>query len=241
MAESSETSPLLADIDRPEENEREPVLAPSTGGSPWSATSYFRLPIKILTILLLISSILALAVFVASDITIHYAPFQQFYWHATDAIKPTASWVFVSLIFSIINLIYMLPVFVNIPLDIILPTFIMNWASTLIQGGWPNGDWCGPDRGFGPDPVPTDCDKWVVATKVLIGVSAGIAVLVGVIHLIILLLRIIAAVRTRFWKRISVSGFSFPTGRVRIGFTVEVLRQEEGISDARNQSGSSTA
>jgi hypothetical protein len=90
-----------------------------------------------------------------------------------------ASQVLISLIFSIINLIYMLPVFVNIPLDIIFPIFIVNWASTLVQRGWPQGSWCGPDRGFGPDPVPTDCDKWVVVTRVLIGVGTGIAVVVG--------------------------------------------------------------
>jgi hypothetical protein len=94
MAESSETSPLLADVDRPEDTNREEAIETPTGGDgPWSATSYFRLPIKILTILLLISSILALAVLVATDITIHYAPFQQWYWNATDAIKPTGVWV----------------------------------------------------------------------------------------------------------------------------------------------------
>lgn len=73
----------------------------------------------------------------------------------------------------------MIPIFVNIPLDIILPIFLINCASTLVRQGWPNGSWCGPDRGFGPDPVPIECDKWVVAMKVLIGVGAGITVIVG--------------------------------------------------------------
>jgi hypothetical protein len=52
-------------------------------------------------------------------------------------------------------------------------------------------------------------------------------------HFISLLLRIIASVRIKFWKRSSVFAFSSPARKVRIGFTVKVLRQEEGMAGAR--------
>lgn len=92
MAESSETSPLLAEDDRPDHDDREVVDTP-TYENPFLATSYFRFPVKIITVLLLVFSILALAVLVASYITIQHAPFKQWYWNATENIKPTGVWV----------------------------------------------------------------------------------------------------------------------------------------------------
>ena len=65
---------------------------------------------------------------------------------------------------------------------------------------------------------------------VLLGFAIGAALAVGLVHMVLFVLRCIAAYRTRFWRQ-SGSGSSpgtwrFPTGTFTVEFSIKLLRQE---------------
>ncbi|KAE8447356.1 hypothetical protein EG329_010914, partial [Mollisiaceae sp. DMI_Dod_QoI] len=180
---ASETTPLLAEaapvngsndspLDVPRETEDEASLPSS---------AHFRQPRKILSFLILASSLIAGILLIAAHTLIVNGKFSYYYYSLDEAAVAVGSCMVVAFIFSAINLRWDFPIFLNILLDFFLPMFIFSWASNVLID-WPSNAWCVERDYYGKKP-PTDkgpaCHAILLAVQILVGIGVGVAAVVA--------------------------------------------------------------
>jgi hypothetical protein len=216
----AEATPLLADIDEntahiDDEFEKTP------------ASAHFKRLIRVLTIIAVVLSAVTVALLIANYIIFRHAPLRYYNWDAKDATKKLGTFMFITLVLSVINVFVNLPILLNIIVDIILAAGIIPRVIRLIRSMSTN--WC--KRGYirpgipAPEPHPK-CEDWKLVVKILMGTAAGLGIIVFAIYLGLLILRSIALIRTKFWKRPAT--WTFPTGQLSFEVSIKLLKQETG-------------
>jgi len=226
MAEPTETSPLLAVENNNAEasNSHNDITSFPEIASYTAARDFFPRPIRILTTSILILSAIALVLLLASDILVANAPFQSYYWSTRQDIEAAGAFVLIAFFAAIINLRVKLPILFNFIIDIFLIWNFVAWLPELFDYAYPRKYWCEIDRYDPTKGTKPGCLPWVLAAKILIGIGGGLAALVALGHLVLLLLRCVAAWKSKFWRR--PSSISFPTGELTFQFTIKLLKQE---------------
>lgn len=229
MAEPTESSPLLAtEINHAEASgSGEGNITTFPEITTYTAVrDFYQQPVKILTTSILITSILAFIVLLAVDILINHSPLKWYHYTTVPSIEAVGAFVVIAFLAAVINLRVKLPILLNFLIDIFLIWNFVYWLPEVLFGyGFPTDDWC--QEQYSPkEPVKPVCLNWVLAAKILMGIGGGLAAVVGALHLILLLLRCVAAWKSKFWRR--PSGFTFPTGELTFQFTIRLLRQETG-------------
>ena len=90
----ADSTPLLADFDdndtpHIDTNNEEFETQAGVPNDPAPASSHFKRPIKILTIIILVCSIITVALLIANDIIVTYGPFPTYRWYIYDALNST--------------------------------------------------------------------------------------------------------------------------------------------------------
>lgn len=90
----ADSTPLLADFDdndtpHIDTNNEEFETQAGVPNDPAPASSHFKRPIKILTIIILVCSIITVALLIANDIIVTYGPFTTYRWYIYDALNST--------------------------------------------------------------------------------------------------------------------------------------------------------
>jgi hypothetical protein len=243
----AESTPLLNDIDentrhidtRTDEFEAQTNLLAET--TP--ASAHFKPFIRILIIITLVLSTLTVALLIANYIIVRHAPFGWYTWDAQEASKTLAIFLFVSLVFSVINILANFPILLNIIVDVVLAAGVIQWVVRLLIA-FPDSNWCRiqypyPRPGYPtPEPIPPHpkCEDWKLVVKILTGIAGGFGGIIGVIYVGLLVLRSIAIFRTKFWKR--PLAWTFPTGKISLEISLKVLKQESATTGNVGQSGS---
>ncbi|KDR77867.1 hypothetical protein GALMADRAFT_209383 [Galerina marginata CBS 339.88] len=182
---------------------------------------------KILTIITFLFSVVTLGLLIANHIIIRHAPFNGYTWATQDATKGLGKFVFVSVIFSVINLLVNFPILLNVIVDVVLASGIISWVFRLVDA-FPNS-WCRdpfPRPGIPyPEPDPK-CQDWTLVVKILTGIAAGLGGILGLVYITLLVLRSVALIRSKFWKR--PIALNFPTGKISLEISLKLLRQEGG-------------
>lgn len=92
--------------------------------------------------------------------------------------------MFVSLVFSIINVLVNFPILLNIIVDIVLTACIIPRVFSFFDAipGTGNLDWCQPQRRYpSPEPIPPHprCEDWKLIVKIVMGIATGFGGIVG--------------------------------------------------------------
>ncbi|KAL5327567.1 hypothetical protein ACEPPN_005267 [Leptodophora sp. 'Broadleaf-Isolate-01'] len=222
MADDSENTPFLADHDHgdgvnghnDDDYEASPAKTP--------ANSHFKRPIKALTIVLVIFSALTVMLAIASFVMIQVAPFKGYIYSAREVLKDLGICTFVALILSIVMIFIQLPIFFSLVIDIVFPILILIYSGNIFGNGWPDANWCYEYYREPRIPNPK-CLHMRDIVRILMGVTGGLGFVTGILFLVILLLRVIAISRTKFWKK--GVGFGCPTGQYTFSVTLGVMKQ----------------
>ncbi len=82
----------------------------------------------------------------------------------------------------------------------------------------------------------SDCDRTAMDAKILMGFGMAFALIVSLIHLVLFILRCIAAYRSRFWHSENrPSSFKFPAGTFTVECSIKLLRQEREGQEREGQ------
>jgi len=192
---------------------------------------------KVLTIVTLILSVISVGLLIAGCIIAKYAPIGWYTWLAREASETLAIWIFVSVIFSFINVLVNFPMVLNMVVDVVLASGIIASVVRLFEE-FPGSNWCQIERGWprpgNPNPAPVyphpKCEHWKLVVKILMGIAGGFAIIIAAIYLVLLLLRTIVIFRTKFWKSFRPLALSFPTGTISFEISLKLLKPETGQS-----------
>ena len=69
------------------------------------------------------------------------------------------------------------PIGLNFVADFFIAIFTLNVAANVFGYGWPSSSWCSSGR-YDDD---VGCEGWFIAVQVLVGVGAGLGVIVGLV------------------------------------------------------------
>ncbi|KAH7327087.1 hypothetical protein BKA65DRAFT_509908 [Rhexocercosporidium sp. MPI-PUGE-AT-0058] len=230
MADNSENTPFLTDNDHDDgidaqDNEEYEVPLTKT-----PANSQFKRSIKALTIVLVIFLVLTVMLAIASFVMIQVVPFKGYIYNAREVLKDLGICTFVALILSTVMLFIQLPIFFSLIIDIVFPILILVFSGNIFGNGWPDRNWCYEYYREPRLPDP-QCLYMRDIVKILMGVTGGLGFISGILFIVIMLLRVIAISRTKFWKR--GIGFGCPTGQYTFSVTLGVMKRggpKDGVS-----------
>jgi len=215
----AESTSLLANVD-----ESTPRIG-SSDDKRTAASDHFKHLIKVLTIITLILSTLAIALLIANNVIVRNAPV-GYTWNTPGASRTLMKVMVASLVFSVVNTFVNFPILLNMIVDVVLAAFTIAKVVRLIEA-FPNSAWCQtryryPNR----DPIypHPKCGHWKLVVTILMGIVAGFSIIIAAIYLVQLMLRSIAIYRTKLWKR--PLSWTLPTGEVTFQVSLKVLRQE---------------
>ncbi|KAF8812030.1 hypothetical protein BYT27DRAFT_6430750 [Phlegmacium glaucopus] len=101
----------------------------------------------------------------------------------------------------------------------------------LLHDTFPDSYWCRIQIGY-PNPGENlphpKCNDWKSAVTILMGIAASFGGIVGLIHVALLVLRSVAILRTKFWKRPLASIFS--TGQISLKISMNILSRESATT-----------
>lgn len=169
-----------------------------------AANKHFRRAVKGISIAMSALSSLNVIIFFGIFISIQVAQV-SYTWQTTYAVLDIDVCILIAFIFITLNIFIQLPIVINILSDLVLSIVILIYATRVLSVGWPRQrDWCpSRDRYYDDPGVPADprCLRFLSVSRILIGVSTGLSYVVGFMFLALLLMRIIAVSKTKFWKR----------------------------------------
>jgi len=103
-----------------------------------------------------------------------------------------------------------------------------------------------PGRPYQPLPNSPECIKGRDILRILMGISAGFGIILGLLLLTNLLLRVTALTRTRFWEGKNVGaweGLGWKPAGFTVQFTLKFLpaQEETAVSRVEGQANSSSS
>ncbi|KAH8801419.1 hypothetical protein F5884DRAFT_862117 [Xylogone sp. PMI_703] len=222
MASNSETTPFLADDDHDDSyggEESHPIKTSE-------ANSYFKRPIRILTSLIAFFCLSVFGLLIASYVMVEVGPFVYTY-SSEESIRSLAICLFINFILSTPTIFLQIPIIINIAIHIAISIVIFVFSGRLFSDGWPNSNFCrrweNTPGNYRPLPDTPECIEARTTVRIMIGVSAGMGIIIGLFILAVLLLRLVAVSRTRFWEKqkLAIPWYN-PTG-FTVQFTLTVL------------------
>ncbi|KAF8812029.1 hypothetical protein BYT27DRAFT_7183181 [Phlegmacium glaucopus] len=187
--------------------------------------NHFKRLIQNLIIITLILSAITVPLLIANYFIIKFAPLGFYTWGAQDSSKQLAIFMSVSLVFSIINVLVDFPILLNLIVDIVLTACIIPGVFRLLDMS-PDSNWCRKPVGY-PSPYPhPKCKDWKSVVTILTGIAAAFGGIVGVIYEALLVLRSVAILRTKFWKR----PLTFSAGQMSFEISMKFLRRESAAT-----------
>ncbi|PPQ77948.1 hypothetical protein CVT25_015423 [Psilocybe cyanescens] len=190
--------------------------------------------LRILKFTTLVLSVVTLALLIANNIVIRNAPFGYYTWGASNATTQLAIYIFVSVIFSVINIAVVLPILINFIVDVVLASGVLAWAIDLVTS-LPTEDWCkryNYPPGYPPsppEPIPPHpkCEELKLTVRWLMVIAGSLGGIVGVVYIALAVIRVIAILKTRFWRR---STWSLPGGEITFQVSLKLRGQERVAS-----------
>ncbi|KAH8812917.1 hypothetical protein F5884DRAFT_856209 [Xylogone sp. PMI_703] len=216
MAGHSETTPFLADSghdDNYDGEESHPI-------STTNPSSYFRRPIKLLTSIITFHCLAIIGVLIASAILIRAGDFQYTY-SSKASIRDLAICLFVNSLLSAPTLFLDIPIIINMAVNIAMSIVIIVFSAKMLDDGWPDESFCRSWRReppYGPLPEKPECIEARKPIRIMMGVSAAAGLITGILILTVLLLRLVAISKSKFWEG---NKFSMPRWNPT-GFTVQI-------------------
>jgi len=206
MSDDHENTPFLADNehnDTYDETDSDVVKV-----SP--ANANFRVPLKILTSFSSVLSFLIFGLLIASYVFIITGQFQSTY-DAQRTVRDLAICLFVNLILSAPTIFLQIPILINIAVNIAMSIVILFFSIKMFSEGWPTENFCRRWHYYAYDPhspyrkpqlLPEtwECTHGRTNVRIMMGVCAGVGIVIGLLILTKLLLRLTALARTKFWK-----------------------------------------
>jgi hypothetical protein len=116
---------------------------------------------------------------------------------------------------------------------------IVLFSAAVFVDGWPDSNMCqrwsrptqpGP---YEPLPSTSECIKAINDLRIMLGVSGGVGVIIGILVLTTLVLRLVALYRTKFWvgqKLGFFRGSGLNSGGFTVQFTLSVLPNERPVA-----------
>lgn len=222
MAGPSASTPFLADNDHDngddyDEGETLVKNAP--------ANAYFIRPIRILTSITSLFSILIFGLLIASVVLLKIGPFNYTY-SSVDTARDLAICLFVNFLLTTPTIFFQIPIIIAMAVNIAMGVVVLVFSSYIFAHGWPNSNFCyryergpPPEYRFRPLPATRECRESKRTIQIILAVAAGSGILIGILILATLLLRAIALAKTRFWEdKAKVFG---KMGWKSTGFTVQ--------------------
>lgn len=233
----AENTPFLGDDDHGDDygGESHPLKR-----SP--ANAHFQRALKIITAITSLFSIAVFGLLIASYVLTSVGPFSYTYG-TTDTARDLAIVLFVNFLLSAPTIFLQFPILLNIATHIAMSVVVFVFSGQIFGHGWPDSSFCyrydnSPGHSWRPLPETWECRKARNVIRIMMGVSAGVGILIGITILATLLLRVVALFRTKFWEGRNFSkfeGFSWkPTG-FTVQFTLSVLKQEPADGGDRNK------
>ncbi|RFU26831.1 hypothetical protein B7463_g9504, partial [Scytalidium lignicola] len=234
MASHSENTPFLADNDHDDSyggEESHPVKTSY-------ANSHFQRPLRILTSVTAFFCLSVFGLLITSYVLLQVGPFVYTY-SSEDSIRDLAICLFVNFVLSAPTVFLEIPIIINIAVHIAMSIVIFIFSGKLFGNGWPGANFCrrweNTPGHYRPLPDTPECIEARTTVRLMMGVSAGMGIIVGLLILTMLLLRLVAISRTKFWER---KNFAIPSWNPT-GFTVQltltVLPQESGAPGDRKK------
>jgi len=229
MAEPSEGTPFLADNEHSHDDPESDYV------KPLPANSHFKKPIRILAAIISLLSLGIGALLIVCCVVVQVGPF-EYTWGTGEAARDLAICAFVTFLLTTPTIFFPAPILINISIHIAMLAVMLVFSAEIFNNGWPDSNFC---RRWSRTPYPgrpeTLPERWECVRardnlRIMLGVSAGVGILIGLLILTLLTLRVAALFRTRFWevrrrqKLPSLSGWN-PTG-FTIQFTLKVLPHE---------------
>ncbi|CAG8979455.1 hypothetical protein HYALB_00010648 [Hymenoscyphus albidus] len=186
------------------ESEDHPYVPPNT---------YFKLPLKVLTIAISVLSVATCGLLIASYIYARLSPIESFGWRFGQSIVDLSICLGVNFLITTPAIFLQLPIVLSMAMDIAMSIVILVFSSKLLRYAWPGNRSC--HRGhYVYDPIKhrgdwqklpprSGCDRAVFNLRFMMGFAFGVSILIGILILVSLLLRLVAVARTRFWEKIS--------------------------------------
>ncbi|CAG8954731.1 hypothetical protein HYFRA_00004654 [Hymenoscyphus fraxineus] len=189
------------------ESEDHPFLPPNT---------YFKLPLKVLTISISLLSVATCGLLIANYIYARLSPIESFGWRFGQSIADLSICLSVNFLVTTPAIFLQLPIVLSMAMDIAMSIVILVFSSKLLRDAWPgNGRGGSCNRGhYVYDPIKhrgdwqklpplRGCDRAVFNLRFMMGFAFGVSILIGILILVSLLLRLVAVARTRFWEQLS--------------------------------------
>jgi len=222
MAGASASTPFLADNDHDDGDDYE---GEETLSKNAPANAYFKRPIRILTSITSLLSILIFGLLIASIVLLKMGPFNYTYG-SIDTARDLAICLFVNFLLTTPTIFFQLPILITIAFNIAMSIVALVFSSYVFANGWPNSNFCyrydrgpPPDYRFTPLPETRECRESRRTIQIILAVAAGSGILIGILILATLLLRVLALAKTRFWEdKAKIFG---KTGWKPTGFTVQ--------------------
>jgi len=235
MADISESTALLASNDHPDDtnarNDSEDEIPTMT----LPANAHFKRPIKILTICVSTASVLGAIFLTASFIIVHLAPFTGYTYNTPYVLQELGTCVFISFVLSTFMIFFQFPIIVSLLINLIFTTLAFLYTGNVFGRGWPDDSWCYtyryPDY---PDYPDTQCRQWRMVARTLISIGGGLGFLVGLFYLVLVLLRVVAISRAKFWKRNGMCP-SYPSGHYTFQITLGFLKKSQRNTNGENE------
>lgn len=223
MADSSASTPFLADNDHDHGDSYEGEESLSKNAP---ANAYFKRPIRILSAITSLFSLLIFGLLIAALVLLKVGPFNYTY-SSNDTVRDLAICLFVNTLLTTPTVFIQVPILINIVVNIVMSIVILAFSSVIFGNSWPDSSFCrryeqGPPPGYGYTPLPElpECQDARTNVRIVMGVAAGCAIMIGILILATLLLRVIALVKTRFWEG-KAKAFGKFGGWKPSGFTVQ--------------------
>ncbi|KAE9362948.1 hypothetical protein N431DRAFT_390431 [Stipitochalara longipes BDJ] len=224
MAEPSEGTPFLSDNDHQDTHD-EPE---DDYVKPLPANSHFKQPLRILAAVISLLSLGVGIVLIAAIIFAKTGPFEHVY-HTTEEARDLAICAFMNFVLSTPTIFFQAPILINMAVHIAMSIVMLVFSEQVFRRGWPDEYWC---RRWEPQKPPYikppkllnptwECIKARRDLRVMIGVSAGVGYLIGLLILTLLTLRVAALFRTKFWEGRRRPSFPVIPGWNPTGFTLQ--------------------
>lgn len=198
---------------------------------PTPTHAHFKVPIKILTILVSVLSIAIFVLLVASYVLLSVGPFQYTY-PSQKGVRDLAICLFVNFILSIPTLFVYIPALVNMIIHIPMFIVIFVFSAEIFGFSWPNSMFCrkwGTSPGdIGPLPPDPGCIKALNVIRITMGTSAGISIIIGLLIVTIFSLRLTSLVRSGLWKGMIIEnsqGLGGKPSGYTVQFTLNIMPQ----------------
>ncbi|RDW79393.1 hypothetical protein BP6252_04031 [Coleophoma cylindrospora] len=228
MAYDSENTPFLAETDHGDDYEDGETY--SSKSTP--ANTHFKRPLRIVKSVVTLLSLLTTVLVVVCFIFVQNGPF-EYIWSTKAHLLSLGIVLFVNFLLSLPAVVLQLPILINLAIEIAMSIVTMVYAGRLFGNGWPDSSFCRrwnrDEARWTPLPDTPECVESRDVIRIMVGVAGGVSIIMGLMILAMLLLRLVALARTKFWEGKNFGAFHGPwisPGTYTVQFTMSIVKKD---------------